>query len=152
MPRITRTATFVAGALLAVGGLAASGAVAASSARPLLQAPVQGSQLSDPPLFGATRGGAPWVITSGSAQVTSDAVQVVVVGLVIPGRGNPLPTLSASIACNGAIVSTTAAVPFSSAGNAQIRARVALPDRCLAPAVLLNPNGNAAVYIAASGG
>ena len=33
----------------------------------------------------------------------------------------------------------------------QIKDDVTLPDRCLAPAVLINPNGNAAVYIAATG-
>jgi hypothetical protein len=45
----------------------------------------------------------------------------------------------------------TAAVPLSSSGDARIDARVDLPSKCLAPAVLINPNGNTAAYIAASG-
>lgn len=55
------------------------------------------------------------------------------------------------MACNGERVATTAAAPLSTAGNAQIKDTVTLPNRCLAPAVLINPNGNAAVYIAATG-
>lgn len=51
--------------------------------------------------------------------------------------------------CSGSVVSTT--VPFSPAGNARIRTSLVLPERCLAPAVLLNPNGNPAVYIGATG-
>lgn len=152
MPRISRPASFVAGTILALGALGASTAVAASDATDLLKAPIQGSQPSDPPLFGATPGAAPWVISSGEAKLAGDGtVKVEVVGLVIPGRGNPLATLSASVACNGAIVATTPTVPFSTTGNAEVNAVVNLPDRCLAPAVLLNPNGNAAVYIAATG-
>lgn len=59
--------------------------------------------------------------------------------------------MSATIACNGMAIATTAAVPFSSSGDAEVKARVNLPDRCLAPAVLINPNGNAAAYLAATG-
>ncbi|WP_406830980.1 hypothetical protein ABEG17_18560 [Pedococcus sp. KACC 23699] len=119
----------------------------------ILRAPIDGSQVSDPTLFGAKPGGAPWVIEEGQARLSrSGSLRVEVEGLVIPGRGNPLPTLGASIACGGKVVATTATVPFSSSGDARIRAHVTLPTRCLAPAVLLNPGGNAAVYIAVTGG
>ena len=41
--------------------------------------------------------------------------------------------------------------PVVLVGCANSQATVTLPDRCLAPAVLINPNGTAAVYIAATG-
>lgn len=41
---------------------------------------------------------------------------------------------------------------FDTKGDARLRTKVMLPDRCLAPAVLLNPNDAAAVYIGVSGG
>jgi hypothetical protein len=157
MHRISRTASFVAGLVLGVGALAATSSASADGGgvprSDILRAPLQGSQLSDPPLFGLTRGGAPWVISEGTARLRANGdLRVEVEGLVIPTTGvNPVPRLSATVACNGVALPPTATVPFSTAGDAVIEARVALPARCLAPAVLLNPNGNAAVYIAATG-
>jgi hypothetical protein len=152
MHRPSRTTSLALGALLAASALTTSAAVAAD-ADSLLKAPLQGSILSDPPLFGVVRGGAPWMISSGEAKVGTDGtVKVTVSGLLIPGVGvGSVRTLSASVACNGMIVATTAAAPFSSTGDAQIKDTVNLPDRCLAPAVLINPNGNTGVYIAATG-
>jgi hypothetical protein len=157
MHRISRTASFVAGLVLGVSGLAAtSSATADTSGVPrsdILRAPVQGSILSDPPLFGLTRGGAPWVISEGSARLRANGdLHVEVEGLIIPTTGvNPVPRLSATVACNGSALPPTATVPFSATGDAVIDAHVSLPARCLAPAVLLNPNGNPSVYIAATG-
>lgn len=156
MPRLSRPASFLAGALLAAGALAASGASASpepGSRADILRAPLQGSILSDPPLFGLTRGGAPWVISEGTARLRANGdLHVEVEGLIIPTRGdNPLASLSASVACNDAIVAMTAPVPFSTAGDAVLDAHVTLPERCLAPAVLLNPLSNAGTYIAATG-
>ena len=62
-----------------------------------------------------------------------------------------MPLLAASVACNGAVVATTATVPFSTTGDARLKATVMLPARCLAPAVLLNPNGIATTYIGITG-
>lgn len=157
MHTISRTSAFVAGAVLGVCALAASSSASAddggASRGDLLRASVQGSQLADPPLFGLTRGGAPWVISEGTARLRADGrLRVEVEGLVIPTTGvNPVPMLSATVACNGMALKPTAMVPFSTAGDAVIDTKVSLPARCLAPAVLLNPNGNAAVYIAATG-
>jgi hypothetical protein len=154
MPRISRTASFVAGGLLAASGLVA-GSAAASSGSPvdLLRAPVQGSLTTDPALFGVSPGAAPWVIRSGEAKVESDGtVKVSLTGLLIPGVGvGPVRTVSAGVVCNGTPAATTGAVPLSTAGDAEVKATVALPDRCLAPAVLIHPNGNASLYIAATG-
>ncbi len=157
MYRISRTASVVAGLLLGVGVLAAGASASADSGglprSDILRAPLQGSQLSDPPLFGLTRGGAPWVIAGGTARLRANGdLRVEVEGLVIPTTGtNPVPRLSATVTCNGVALAPTATVPFSTAGDAVVQATVTLPHRCLAPAVLLNPNGNPAVYIAATG-
>jgi hypothetical protein len=65
-------------------------------------------------------------------------------------------TISASLYC-GADSNTTAAdttpqVPINSRGNARIRDRsVAVPATCLAPVILVHPNGDATHYIAVDG-
>ena len=157
MHRISRTASFVAGLVLGIGALAATASASADTGgvprNDILRAPMQGSMLSDPPLFGLTRGGAPWVISEGTARLRANGdLRVEVEGLIIPTTGvNPVPRLSATVACSGVALPPTATVPFSTAGDAVIEAHVMLPPRCLAPAVLLNPNGNPAVYIAATG-
>jgi hypothetical protein len=113
-------------------------------------------------LFGVNPGGAPWVIDNGEAKVKRDGrVKVEVEGLVIPtppqSGTNPLSNIAASVFCNGKLVGTTAAVPFSTDGDAEIDATLTtpIPNPCLVPAVLLNPAPggvvNAATYIAATG-
>ena len=109
-----------------------------------------------PALFGVAPGNAPWVIGNGRVRVEADGdLHVGVRRLVIPtppaNGTNPVPTLSASVVCNGAIVATTPAVPFNAKGNARIDTSVTLPSPCLAPAVLLHPGTNTSVYIAANG-
>lgn len=147
------------GAVLAAVAFGSTAALAHGGSGPgdgdesILRAEVIGSQVNDPTLFGVKPGGAPWVIGEGTARLSGNgSLRVAVEGLVIPGRGNPVPRLSASVACGGAVVASTPSVPFDTAGNATIRAVVTLPDRCLAPVVLLNPNEVAGTYIAITGG
>ena len=160
MFRISRPAAFAAGAVLGISLLSTTVASASSGSRSddegggsLLRAPIQGSLVADPPLFGATPGGAPWVISKGKARLsTMGKLEVEVKGLVIPPSGvNPLPRLSATVVCSGTRLTPTASVPFSPAGNAEIEATVMLPARCLAPAVLLSPGSKPDTYIAATG-
>jgi hypothetical protein len=136
-------------------------------AHDLLRAPIAGSLTSDKPVFGVAPGGAPWMIDKGSARVRTDGrLEVRVEGLVIgpnaipngPTPGvNPVPHLTASLACNGMVVATTRPVPFSPAGDARIKADVRIPERCIAPVVMLNPapptapNGNPGVFIGITG-
>jgi hypothetical protein len=152
-----------AGAVVAAVAFGSTAALAGGSSSGhdgdelILRSSILGSQLVDPPIAGATRGGAPWVLDEGEARLSQDgSLRVEVEGLVIPGRGNPVPLLSASVVCGGVVVATTPTAPFGTTGDkvgdSRIRAKVMLPDRCLAPAILLNPNGNAAVYIGVSGG
>lgn len=146
-------------ALLVPAGTAAP--AAADSDRPepvLLRSGLVGSTPAPvgPTLFGVTPGAAPWVLDSGRVRVErSGELELRVRGLVIPtapsNGTNPVPTLSASLVCNGVVVDTTAAVPFSTRGHARIHATVEVPGTCLAPAVLVHPNLVTAVYIAADG-
>jgi hypothetical protein len=127
----------------------------------VLESDIFGSQPTGPTLFGVKPGGAPWVIRRGDAEVRRDGrVEVRVRGLVIPtapqNGTNPLPGIAATVFCGGTAVGTTETVPFSPAGDARIKDRIAaLPRPCLAPAVLLNPQigaaVNPAIYIAATG-
>jgi hypothetical protein len=122
----------------------------------LFQSTLAPSVLSDPTIHGVARGGVPWQLDRGSVRLRQDGrLRVDVRGLVIPGNGTtgPVHTISASLFCGAdtTAAAMTPAVPISSDGNARIDARVSLPAKCLAPVVFVNPNGNAAAYIAASG-
>ena len=150
----------VAVAVVATAGLVGTPAAFASGddhggggGRTILSAELAGSLVKDPPVFGAAPGGADWVIGNGEARLRHDGrLDVRVEGLVLTSTGaNPITELAASVACNGAVVATTAVVPFSSTGDAKIRATVTLPQRCIAPVVMLNPRGNAKIFIAVTG-
>jgi hypothetical protein len=119
------------------------------------------SLITDPPLHGVVRGGVSWALRSGAVRLRHDGrLQVRMRGLLITG-GNPtdgttgpVSTVSASLYCgadSAAAVADTQAVPLSAGGNARIDQRVTLPSKCLAPIVLVHPNGGAGAYIAASG-
>jgi hypothetical protein len=109
-------------------------------------------------IFGVTPGGLPWVTDEGKVRVRSDGrIDVRIEGLVIPtppqNGTNPVPALTATLFCNGAAAAVTESFPLSVPdGDARFRGELMLPEVCVAPVVLFNPNGNAAAYIAASGG
>lgn len=109
---------------------------------------------TDPSIDGVNPGGVPWVIDRGTARVQANGrVRVEIEGLVIPTSGTtgPVKTVSASVACAGGATATTNTVPLSSGGDARIDDTVDLPSTCLAPVVLVHPNGGAGAYIAVSG-
>ena len=116
-----------------------------------------GSVLADPAIHGVTRGGVPWELKRGGAKLgRGGRFKLRVRGLVIAGSDNPgtVTTISASLFCapdSSTAAFTTGPVPLSSDGDTRIEQHVTLPARCLAPVVLVHPNGNAARYIAASG-
>ena len=129
---------------------------------PLIKESLAPSQPSDPTFHGVGPGGAPWVLGRGEVRVKrSGKLRLRVKGLVIPvapGNGTPGPvnTISASLYC-GADSDTTAAdtsqqVPISRKGNARIRDRsFTVPSTCLAPVILVHPNGDTTRYIAVDG-
>jgi hypothetical protein len=116
---------------------------------------------TDPAFHGVAPGGAPWVLRSGEVQIKRHRLELRVRGLVIPtapGNGTPGPvnTVSASLYCGAdsstAAADTTDQVPISRRGDARIRDRsFDVPDSCLAPVVLVHPNGDATHYIAVDG-
>jgi hypothetical protein len=154
----TRTASLVAGAVLGVITLVAPSASASDgsshgSGHRILRAHLEGSMTKGPVIAGVKPGGRPWVVDEGTARVRSDGrVRVRVEGLVIPGTGTgSVTSISASVVCNGMVVGTTKTAPLDTDGDARLDGRVWLPKHCRIPVVLVNPNGNAAAYIAATG-
>jgi len=119
----------------------------------LLRSPLVGSRTDDPPLFGVVPGTVDAAVSRSRVVVRRNGrLDARVRGLIQPREGaNPIPLLSVSLISNGAVVVRTAPVPFDAAGNADVHERLSVPDRCLAPTVLLNPLDRDGVYIAASG-
>jgi hypothetical protein len=123
----------------------------------LLRAGLVGSILSDPPIHGVTRGGVPWDGGGRASLGKKGRFEARIRGLIVTGTGNAdgVTSIRISLFCapdsDTAPVFTTAAVPLSPKGNARVRQHVTVPSRCLAPVLLVHPNGNLARYIAASG-
>ncbi len=100
-------------------------------------------------------GGLPWMISSGTGSLTRDGhLQITVRGLVLADEApvpanlqgiNPVPDFVAIVSCQtigagGAATITnvsTGQFPASTAGNADINARVRLPQPCIAPVVFV---------------
>jgi hypothetical protein len=126
---------------------------------PLIDESLAPSQPTDPTFHGAAPGSAPWVLKSGKVRLKSDGkLDLEVRGLVIPTTGTtgPVTTISASLYCGAdastAPADTTQQVPISSDGNARIHDRsFTVPSTCLAPVILMHPNGSTSVYIALDG-
>jgi hypothetical protein len=122
-------------------------------------APAVPAASGGPTLNGIAPGGVPWVLNRGAATLSRHGeLRAFVRGLVIPpptGTGTPGPvtTVFASLYCDGSStpVGSTPSVPLSMAGNASMSGKVTVPAKCLAPLVLVHPNGSGAAYIAASG-
>jgi|SRR5436190_6473555 len=117
---------------------------------------------TDPTFHGVAPGGAPWALKRGAVELKrSGRLELEVRGLVIPnppgdGTPGPVTTISASLYCgadsNTAAADTTPQVPIDRRGNARIRDRsFSVPDTCLAPVIIVHPNGDAAHYIAVEG-
>jgi hypothetical protein len=127
----------------------------------LLRSSLAPSFPTDPRFHNVAPGGVPWVLARGEVRIKDDGeLDLEVRGLVIPPPTRPndpdgVLTVSASLFC-GADANTTPAatsgqVPLSRTGDAEIEERVALPASCLAPIVLVHPNGSLTRYIAVSG-
>jgi hypothetical protein len=126
---------------------------------PLIHESLAPSQPTDPMFHGVSAGGAPWVLKLGDVRLKRDGkLGLRVKGLVIPALGTPGPvtTVSASLYCGAdsstTAVDTTQQVPISRTGDARIHdASFSVPSTCLAPMILVHPNGLTMVYIALNG-
>ena len=158
--RLTKRSFLAAALVAAVVFVAAAAADHGGRGRghhgPLLQQRLIGSILSDQPIHGATRGGVPWDGRGTATLKRRGRFEVRIRGLVITGTNNagPVTTVTVSLYCapdSSAAVFTTTPEPLSSDGDARIRQDVTVPSRCLAPVMLVHPNGAAGAYIMATG-
>jgi hypothetical protein len=115
---------------------------------------------------GVASGGVPWTIKEASRTRLSKSgrLRATVRGLLITGTGTDadgtrggVEQVVASLTCEDptggetpTIVSTSPR-PLSSKGNANIDERIALPDTCFGPIVLIRANSATGPWIAASG-
>ena len=147
----------VAAAVFATAATADHGGRSRDQHGKLLRANLVGSILSDPPIHGRNRGGVPWEGTGRASLTRTGRFAFRIRNLVILGTGSarPVTTIRVSLFCapdsNIVPAFTTASAPLSEDGDARIRQHVTVPSRCLAPVLLVHPNGNLNVYIAASG-
>lgn len=126
---------------------------------PLIKASLAPSQPTDPTFHAVAPGGAPWVLKRGEVRLTRDGkLDLRVEGLVIPALGTPGPvtTISASLYCgadaNTMAADTTQQAPLSRQGDARIHdPSFGVPSTCLAPVILVHPNGLTTLYIALDG-
>jgi len=131
------------------------------SGRPLIKESLAPSLPGDPAFHGVNPGGAPWVLKRGDVRLKRDGkFRLRLQGLVIPnppGDNTPGPvnTVSASLYCgpdsDTTAVATTDQVPISRSGDAQINMPVDVPSTCLAPVILVHPNGITGTYISVDG-
>jgi hypothetical protein len=117
------------------------------------------------PIRGVPGGGRAWVLDSATGKLSPDGnVDVMVKGLVIDpaepvavAGTNPIPFFKVIVSClskdesNSAITVnvSTQLFPADSAGNAQIKDMVSLPQPCIAPIVFVTSPGGA--WFAATG-
>lgn len=121
-----------------------------------------GSLPTDPAFHGVKAGGAPWLLDADStAEVKDGRLDLRVRGLVIPnppgdGTPGPVQTITASLFCgadtNITPADTSEAAALSRSGDGRVQDEsFKVPATCLAPIVVVHPNGNKAAYIAVSG-
>ena len=134
---------------------------AMASGHSLVREPLQGIAGSrDPvnpslPIAGVPAGGAPWVLDADShVRLREDGrITVVVNHLVIPGVGNPIDFMAASLVCGGVVVDSTQPFAVSDDGNGSISDRIGEfdEDDCADPIVLVRnatPLGTLGAYFA----
>jgi hypothetical protein len=124
----------------------------------LFRSGLVGNLLTDPPIHAVTRAGAEWVLDKSSVTLNRKGkFNLRVKGLVLTSTGTTgtVTTITASFFCapdSDAVAKFVAGpVPLEPDGDARIHQTVTVPSRCLAPVVLVHPNGGATRYIAVSG-
>jgi hypothetical protein len=150
---MTRTRTIrlaLALTLLGVLTLGAS-ATAAAGGQKIFESSMAGLATPGQVIDGVTAAGAPWSIDEGKAILFANGrLHVEVEGLIVTALGrNPATTGKAVVSCNGVVAATTAAVPFSSTGDAEVDAFVSLPSPCFGPSVFFTSAGGS--WFAATG-
>jgi hypothetical protein len=157
--RFTRLAAVAASAALVPAAVAAASHHGTDLR---VESTLAGSMPADPAFHGVRPGGVPWLIDDGSTVKAGDGkLDLRVRGLVIPdppgdGTAGGVTSITASLFCGGdaspAPADTSESAPLSRSGNGRIQdGSFAVPATCLAPIVVVHPNGNKAAYIAVTG-
>ena len=130
-----------------------------SSGRTLLSANLVGSMPApaSPLVAGVAPGGAPWVAGPSPVRVRQDGRMTVTVRrLVIPPptlpNTNPVPSVVATLVCADMVKASTKPFALDMAGNGKTTDMIAVPAKCDAPVVLIQPARNRTAYIAATVG
>jgi hypothetical protein len=139
--------------LLAVGAVVVQSSIArdgGSSGKDVLEFDVMSPVVAPftgatHPIRGVNGGGVPWQIDRGRGDLSSDGrLKIRVEGLVLVSTGqNPVPMFRGVVNClttqspDAGVNLATAPVPASSDGDATIKAKVSLPDPCVAPIVFV---------------
>src|SRR5581483_4590692 len=106
-----------------------------------------------------------WKLKSGEASLSGDRLRVAGKGLVLndasTGEFNGTPDgvdgVAAAVICHGpsgaAVGAQTDVVPLSKAGDAKVDAKIALPNGCIAPVIVLRERyeGKIGGWLAATG-
>jgi hypothetical protein len=158
--RSSRVLSSTAAVALAIVTLTAGPALAdGSSGHSVVRASLTGSMPApaSPTIAGVKPGGAPWVNGESEVRVRGDGrIEVDIHGLVIPPpRGtstNPIPFVVATLVCADVVTSSTMPFALSPAGDGSTSDVISVPRLCDSPAVLIQPAGNRAVYIASASG
>jgi hypothetical protein len=152
------SAALVVGALSALGS---DGGHGKGHGGQLIKESLAPSLTTDPTFHGVVPGGAPWVLKEGSVEVSGHRLDLRVKGLVIPAppgdnTPGPVTTIGASLYCGAdsdtMAAETTGQVSINRKGDARIRDNsFEVPSTCLAPVILVQPNGSTTAYIALDG-
>ena len=145
------TATFAVAAMSTTAAFADNGGRGGEN---IVRAALVGSTPApvSPVIAGVKPGGAPWVNGPSSARVREGGrVDVRIRGLVIPALGrNPVASVVATLVCGDMVAGSTMPFALNTAGDGSTRDMIWVPKDCDDAAVLIQPAGNRAVYIAAT--
>ncbi len=147
--------------VLAVCLMAGMFAMGTSADELVFIAPMVGSN-PGATIGGVASGGAPWVVRRGIAVLTDEGrLSVDVRGLVLPSVNNtagPITGVAASVVCANTVVATSGVANLSSAGDAEIHAKLTVALPCVGAVVLVRaaavngaPLPAPAAFIAATG-
>jgi hypothetical protein len=118
-----------------------------------LRATLVPSAAADAAIHGVNPAG-DWRLRRGSARIERDGeLRVDLSRLVLraTGRNDSVASVRAALYCSGTRADVTRSARLSRRGDARIRDELNTPRRCLAPTVLVQPNGNDRVFVAATG-
>ena len=132
-----------------LGSVSLVGASAGSAQTTVFESEIVGKQVAFQEIAGISPDVAqPWVVASGQARIESDGTLTAEMSglLLLDNTVGPVRSVFASLVCQktvasadptNEVVASTADVPLSAAGDAEIEDVIALPDVCVAPIVLV---------------